>query len=262
MSRVEERRLGSVVGLGTYGTFRRDRRLARRVVGAALDSGARVFDTSPMYDSEDALGSALDGRRSAATVATKIWTPSVDEGQRQFEDQLRFFEHVEIEQVHNLVAWREHLPWLERERDAGRLDLFGVTHWSAGAFAVLERALETGRFDTVQVPLNPFERECERRILPLAESRGIAVIAMRPLGGSEGLRLRREPPERELEPLRPFGVETWPQALLKWALSDRRVDLVIPASSRPERAEENARAGSPPWFSAEERRLVERLAGA
>jgi aryl-alcohol dehydrogenase-like predicted oxidoreductase len=59
-----------------------------------------------------------------------------------------------------------------------------------------------------------------------------------------------------------FGVETWPQALLKWALSDPRVDLVIPATSRPERAVENARAGSPPWFSPEERALVERLAGA
>ena len=55
-------------------------------------------------------------------------------------------------------------------------------------------------------------------------------------------------------------VETWPQALLKWALSDSRVDVVIPATSRPERARENAAAGTPPWFGAEERRLVERLA--
>jgi diketogulonate reductase-like aldo/keto reductase len=257
---MEERKLGPVVGLGTYGTFRRDRRLARRIVDAGLESGVRVFDTSPMYDSEEALGAALDGRRSAATVATKIWTPSVDEGRRQFEEQLSLFGRVEIEQVHNLVAWREQLSWLEHERDAGRIDRVGVTHWSAGAFAELEEALDTGRFDTVQIPLNPFERECERRILPLAESRGVAVIVMRPLGGSEGTRLRREPPARELEPLRGLGVETWPQALLKWALSDPRVDVVIPATSRPERAAENARAGSPPWFSAEERALVERLA--
>ncbi len=259
---MEERRLGPVVGLGTYGTFRRDRGLAGRIADAALESGTRVFDTSPMYDSEDALGAALEGRRSTATLATKIWTSSVDEGRRQFDDQLRLFGRVEIEQVHNLVAWRDHLPWLEDERDAGRLDRIGVTHWSPGAFAELEDALQTRRFDTVQIPLNPFERECERRILPLAESRGITVIVMRPLGGSDGTRLRREPAGRELEPLRPFGVETWAQALLKWALSDTRVDLVIPATSHPERAAENARAGSPPWFSEDERRLVERLAGA
>jgi hypothetical protein len=40
-----------------------------------------------------------------------------------------------------------------------------------------------------------------------------------------------------------------------------RVDLVIPATSRPERAAENAAAGKPPWLGPDERRLVERLAG-
>jgi aryl-alcohol dehydrogenase-like predicted oxidoreductase len=57
-----------------------------------------------------------------------------------------------------------------------------------------------------------------------------------------------------------LGVETWAQALLKWALSDERVDLVIPATKSPERARSNAKAGSPPWFDAEQRRLVERWA--
>jgi diketogulonate reductase-like aldo/keto reductase len=58
-----------------------------------------------------------------------------------------------------------------------------------------------------------------------------------------------------------FGVETWAQALLKWVLSDERVDVAIPATSRPERTAENAAAGQAPWFGPDERRLVERLAG-
>lgn len=259
---MEERRLGPVVGLGTYGTFRQDEVLARRLADAALEAGTTVFDSSPMYDSEEALGAALADRRETARIASKIWTPSRDQGRRQYEAQRRYFGRVEIEQVHNLVAWREHLGWIEEERDAGRIDRIGVTHWSSGSFGELESALETGRFDTVQIPLNPLEREAERRILPLAEERGIAVIAMRPLGGSDGVRLRRAPPARELEPLHELGVETWAQALLKWALSDPRVDLVIPATSRPERVVENARAGSQPWFPPEARALVERLATA
>jgi diketogulonate reductase-like aldo/keto reductase len=257
---MEERRLGPVVGLGTYRTFVRDHVLARRVVDAAVDSGTRVFDSSPMYDSEEALGAAFEGRRADAEVATKIWARTLDEGRGQYEDQVRWFGRVEIEQVHNLVAWREHLEWIEEERDAGRIDRVGVTHWSPGSFGELEEALRTGRFDTVQIPLNPLEREAEERILPLAEEQGIAVIVMRPLGGSDGLRLRREPRAHELEPLRGFGVETWAQALLKWALSDPRVDLVIPATTRPERVAENAAAGSPPWLPPEERERVQRLA--
>jgi len=83
------------------------------------------------------------------------------------------------------------------------------------------------------------------------------VIVMRPLGGSGSVLASKRVPE---EALRELGVETWPQALLKWALSDERVDLVIPATKRPDRARENAVAGEPPFFDDSQRRLVERLA--
>ena len=253
---MEERRLGPVVGLGTWNTFDEDSALARRVVDTALDAGIRLFDSSPMYrGAEHALGEALARRRGGTTVATKIWTPSVEDGRDQYRRQLEWFGRVEIEQVHNLVAWREHIDWLEEERDAGRIDRLGVTHYSPGAFGELATALRTRRFDTVQLPYNPHEREVERELLPLAAELGVAVIVMRPLGG--GALLRRQPPP---EALRELGVDTWAQALLKWVLSDERVDVAIPATSRPERCAENAAAGNPPWFGAEERRLVEELA--
>jgi aryl-alcohol dehydrogenase-like predicted oxidoreductase len=103
---MEERRLGPVVGLGTWATFGGDTALAREVVSAALGAGVRVFDTSPMYGgAETTLGAALEGRRDDTVVATKIWTPSVEDGRRQYELQQRLFGRVELEQVHNLVAW-------------------------------------------------------------------------------------------------------------------------------------------------------------
>jgi aryl-alcohol dehydrogenase-like predicted oxidoreductase len=259
---MEHRRLGPVVGLGTYATFEADREQARRVVGAALGAGIRLFDSSPMYGAaEGSLADALGHRRDVATVATKIWAPTVAEGRRQYDAQRRLYGSVELEQVHNLVAWDDHLPWLEEERAAGGIGLLGVTHYAAGAFDELERALGTGRFDAVQVPLNPLERESERRLLPLAQERGVAVVVMRPLGGAGARLARLAPAAGALEPLRPYGIETWAQALLKWALSDLRVDVVIPGTSRPEHSVENARAGRPPWLPPGERALIERLAG-
>lgn len=257
---MEERRLGPVVGLGTWNTFGGDESRARAVVGAALGAGVRAFDSSPMYGgAERALGAALDGRRGDALVLTKLWSASPDEARAQLERQLAWFGGIDVEQVHNLVAWDEHLPWLEAEREAGQVGRIGVTHYLPAAFDELERALRTGRFQVVQLPLNPWERACERTLLPLAAELGVAVVVMRPLGA--GALLARTPTPADLAPLAAFGVETWPQALLKWALSDPRVDLVVPATKRPGRAVENAAAGTPPWFGPEERALVERLAG-
>jgi aryl-alcohol dehydrogenase-like predicted oxidoreductase len=257
---MEARRLGPVVGLGTWQTFGGDAALAREVVDAALESGVHVMDSSPMYrGAERALGSALDGRRDDAVVATKIWAGDVDEGRAQYADQLGWFRgRIDIEQVHNLVAWREHMEWLEVERSAGRVGKLGVTHYASSAFDELAEAMRSGRFDCVQLPYNPHERECEQTLLPLAHELGLAVIVMRPFG--EGALFRRAPQVAALEPLRPFGVETWAQALLKWVLSDERIDVAIPATKHPERVRENAAAGEPPWFGPDERALVERLA--
>jgi aryl-alcohol dehydrogenase-like predicted oxidoreductase len=256
---MEERRLGPVVGLGTWNTVGSDEALARGVVDAALAAGTKLIDSSPMYTgAERSLAAALQERRAAATVATKIWAGSVEEGREQFAAQVGWFGRIDVEQVHNLVAWREQLPWLGAERERGRVGLLGVTHYASGAFGELATALRTGRFQTLQVPYNPFERECERELLPLAEELGVAVIVMRPLG--QGALVRSRPPTEQLEPLRRFGIETWPQALLKWALSDPRIDAVIPATSNPEHARANAKAGSPPWLGQEERALVARLA--
>jgi len=257
---MNERRLGPVVGLGTYATFEADTGLAREVVDAALGAGCRLVDSSPMYGpAEASLSSALAGRRDAAVVATKIWARSAEEGRAQLDAQLRWFDRVDVEQIHNLVSWREHLAWLEAEREAGRIGALGVTLYAESAFGELEQALRTRRFDTVQIPLNPVQRTCERRILPLAEELGVAVIVMRPLGGTGAPLLRPAPSRDELAPLAHLGVETWAQALLAWALAEPRVDVVIPATSRPERARENAAAGSIS-LTPDERAYIGRLA--
>lgn len=68
--------------------------------------------------------------------------------------------------------------------------------------------------------------------------------------------LRRLPSLEALAPVRPFGVTSWTQALLKWVLSDPRCHVAIPATSSAEHMASNAAAGQPPWFDADARRYV------
>lgn len=252
-----------VVGMGTWKTF--DVRgaaeaTAHAVVRAGLDAGIRVYDTSPMYgEAERVLAEALGDRRREAYVATKIWTPDPAEGERQAARALVWYGYVDLYQVHNLVNTRAHLALLERLRDEGLVRALGATHYGAAAFGDLAEVMRSGRIDAIQVPYNPRQREVERMILPLAEELGLGVLIMRPFG--EGSLVRRPPPDAELAPLREFGVKTWAQALLKWVLSDPRCTVALPATSKPERAAENAAAGSPPWFGPEERQLVASLVG-
>jgi aryl-alcohol dehydrogenase-like predicted oxidoreductase len=266
---LEHRRLGQtgldvpVIGMGTWRTF--DVRgaaaeaNARAVVDAALNSGTRFFDSSPMYgEAEHVLAGTLENRRGAALVATKVWTTSVADGRRQVQKALHLFGgRVDLYQIHNLVNWREHLPELERLKNTGAIGAIGVTHYSPSAFRELAAAMKTGRVTAIQIPYNPLEREVERVVLPLAMDLGLGVIVMRPFG--EGRLLRTPPPAAALEPLSAFGVHSWAQALLKWILSDPRCHVAIPATSHPERMTENAEAGAPPWFGPEERRYIVNL---
>jgi len=205
------------------------------------------------------LGLALEGRRDRALIATKIWTPSAAEGEAQARRALAYFGgRIDLYQIHNLVAWRDHLTTLERLRDAGQVGVIGATHYSSTAFDELATVMRTGRIGAIQIPYNPLERDVERVILPLAADLGLGVVVMRPFG--EGNLMRRTPPPSALEPLRPFGITSWADALIAWVLSDRRCHVTIPATSHPEHMERNAKAGEPPWFGPQERAYVAQLA--
>jgi diketogulonate reductase-like aldo/keto reductase len=210
---------------------------------------------------ERALGAALGTRRAGALVATKVWTEDDDIAESQIAASLSFYGgHIELLQIHNMVRWPERLRRIEELRDSGQVAFVGATHWKASSFDELEAAMVTGRLDAIQIPYNPREREVEDRLLPLADELGLGVLIMRPFAAAD--LMRSAPSAGELAPLEQFGIHTWAQALLQWGLSHPTTTVSIPATSKPNRASENAVAGDATPLDDEHRQLISRLAGA
>ena len=261
---MERRRLGGdllvpVVGLGTWSRARRRARpggrgRARR--GRPCSTPAAGCSTRRRCTAAPSGCSARRCARGAgeAVVATKIWTPSVEEGRAQFRRQLRHFGgRVEVQQVHNLVNWRGHLAWLAEERREGTIGLLGATHYSARALGELETVMRTGRIEMVQVPYNPGQREVE---------------AEHPAAGRRA-RPRRagHAPARQRRPRR-RAARAGARAARRRELGGGRagVGAVRPAhhgrhpgDRNPAHAAANARAMGHPGFEPDERRRVEEL---
>ena len=101
----------------------------------------------------------------------------------------------------------------------------------------MEQVLRRERFDFVQLTYNILDREAERRLLPVALERGVAVIANRPFRRGELIeRLAGKP----LPPwAREIDCASWPQFLLKFIVSHPAVTCAIPATSKPGHLVEN-----------------------
>jgi aryl-alcohol dehydrogenase-like predicted oxidoreductase len=153
-------------------------------------------------------------------------------------------------QIHNLLDWRTHLATLRAWKDAGRIRYLGITHYTASAYADVEAVLRSEKLDFLQINYALDDREAERRVLPLAAERGVAVIVNMPFGGGGLLRglLAKPLPSWAAE----IGCASWAQLLLKFVLSQPAVTCAIPGTRRREHMEDNVRAGfgsmPPPEF--------------
>src|SRR6184192_2173818 len=151
-------------------------------VRRALELGITFFDTAPTYGdgaSEHLLGRALKADRDRVAIATKVGPR--DDPRRSLETSLRRLatEYVDLIQVHDaLPGWErqlEQLHTLQHEGKALAIGLCNATHRQ------LARALELAPVAAYQGPYNVFDRDVERRELPLCRERRIAFLAYRPL---------------------------------------------------------------------------------
>ena len=147
-------------------------------------------------------------------------------------------------QIHNLLAWEEHLPTLRALKEAGKLRYIGITTSEGRRHDEFVQIMRSEPLDFIQVTYNILDREIEEQILPLAAERGIAVIINRPFQQGELIAAL------EGYPLPPWageiGCANWAQFLLKFIVSHPAVTCAIPATSNIEHVRENMHAAHGP----------------
>jgi aryl-alcohol dehydrogenase-like predicted oxidoreductase len=175
---------------------------AIRLVHEAVDAGITFFDNCWEYwngRAEDWLGRGLKGRRDKVFLMTKVCTPGrgKDVAMRQLEDSLKRLQtdHLDLWQVHECVYDNDPerhfakggvIEALGAAKQAGKVRYVGFTGHKHPAIH-LKMLSYNYPFDSVQMPLNPFDatyRSFATNVLPEVNKRGMAGLGMKSLGGN------------------------------------------------------------------------------
>jgi len=238
------------VGMGTWITFNVGDNTALRdprcqILTRFFELGGRMVDSSPMYGSaEDVLGYCEQKAAAPDNYfrTTKVWTSSNNEGRTQIDDSYRLWKTNQfgLYQVHNLVNWKNHLPYLQELKAQGKIRYVGISTSHGRRHVDLAKIMETQAIDFVQLTYNLEDREVEEKLLPLAADRGIGVVVNRPFRrGGLFSRLDGTPlPDWA----KSIGCENMAQIMLKFIVSHPAVTCAIPATSQLVHLEENMAA--------------------
>lgn len=240
------------IGLGTWQTFdvTPPRYPALQEVLSTMQAAdGRLIDTSPMYGrAEEALGNVTADMagKNEFFYATKVWTQGADAGRSQIENSYRLLKRdkMDLIQIHNLVDWKLHLPYLRQLKEEGRLRYTGITHYLDSSHEALADVIRKEPLDFVQFNYSILSRHAERFLLPLCEEKGVATLVNRPFGeGSLFRKVGDQPlPSWAIE----SGIRDWSAYFLSFILSHPAVTCVIPATGNASHALQNFKAGNVP----------------
>jgi len=255
-----------MIGLGTnrYGVTAADEIAARREVLRRMpELGATVIDTAPAYgQSEEVIGRLLSElkNRDRVWLATKVTAPSgrAAEGRKMLEESFRRLrtERVQLVQVHSLQGVPEMLPVLREQKKAGKISYIGVTTSRDGQYDDLLEVMRKESLDFIQVDYSISDRNAADKILPLAASRGMAVLVNLPLGRGNVLSKVKDKPLPDWA--KDIDAKSFVQVALKYVLSHPAVTVAIPGTTKVEHLEENLGAARGRLPDAEMRRRIEK----
>jgi diketogulonate reductase-like aldo/keto reductase len=214
------------------------------------DAGGRLVDTSLLYgmsevnvgEFAETLGLTNDLFITNKTWATGEYLGDPSQAQRQLEQSMTRLlrDRIDVMQVHSLVNVDAILPLLKAWKKEGKIRYVGVTHHDPLYFAALEKWIENGNLDFVQLRYSIRQRGVEDRILPAAAARGTAVLANMPFEKARLFELVKGQPLPDFAS--EIGCENWAQFFLKYVISHPALTCAIPATTNPDHVVENMRA--------------------
>ena len=251
-----------VIGMGTSGSFQipaggPEYQALREVLKRFVDGGGALIDTAPTYgNAEDILGSLFreSGLRPRTFIATKLSGVSGrEEGREQFASTLKRLgtDRVELLQVHNLGDWKTQIEVARQLKAEGKVRYVGLTHYVESAQDELADAVQASRPDFLQINYSVTHRGAEKRVFPIAQELGVAVLANRNF--DDGALFDRVRDKALPGWASEAGVTSWAQMFLKFVLSHAAVTAVIPATGKPDRQSDNLKAGVGPMLDARQK---------
>ena len=194
----------SVAGLGCGGKSRLGQSQGRSfehsvdLVKLALDEGVTLIDTAAAYGTEEIVGAAIEGRRDAVVISTKIpisahgaptsemiGPDALEEAVDGCLQRLRT-DRIDVLHLHGVAADQyDHagtalLERMARMRDKGKIRFTGLTERFASdtTHRMASRAVEDGAFDVIMLGLNYVNQTALKDVLPAAERNGMGTLAM------------------------------------------------------------------------------------
>jgi predicted aldo/keto reductase-like oxidoreductase len=178
----------SIVGFGGTWLSELDSSVAVDVVRRAFGFGINYFDTARWDgDSEEKLGHALSGVRDKCVIATKTGSRTKMESLVDLKKSLSLLQtnYVDIIQLHGIDDERSlnkaissdgALQTCKKAQKEHLARFIGITGHKP---KILVKAIESGEFDAVLVPLNVVTRQAEEELLSVAKDLDVGVVAMK-----------------------------------------------------------------------------------
>lgn len=215
----------------------------RDVLKALAAHGGKVVDTWPRNPvNDDRFGAVVNEPALVGKlfITTKIDKVGKDAGVAQFRQAQKSYgrKTLDLVQIFSLTDLETHWSSLRAWKEAGEARYIGVTVSEPRLHGQLEQFLKRERPDFTQVNYSITERAAEDILLPLAASRGVAVLVNRPfMNGAYFKRLEGKPlPAWAAE----INATTWAQFSLKYILAHPSVTCVLTETSNAHHMEENA----------------------